>query len=42
MTAATAWASGTLTLFAVRFVFGLGEGGAFPAATRAMQPWFPK
>jgi MFS family permease len=42
MTAATAWASGTLTLFAVRFVFGLGEGGAYPAATRAMQPWFPK
>jgi sugar phosphate permease len=42
MTAATAWASSALTLFAVRFVFGLGEGGAFPAATRAMQLWFPK
>ena len=42
MTAATAWASGALTLFAVRFVFGLGEAGAFPAAIRAMQPWFPK
>jgi sugar phosphate permease len=42
MTAATAWASSALTLFAVRFVFGLGEAGAFPAATRAMQPWFPK
>jgi MFS family permease len=42
MTAATAWASGALTLFAVRFVSRLGEAGAFPAATRAMQPWFPK
>jgi sugar phosphate permease len=42
MTAATAWASSALTLFAVRFVFGLGEAGAFPAATRAMQLWFPK
>ncbi len=42
MTAATAWASGALSLFTVRFVFGLGEAGAFPTATRAMQLWFPK
>ena len=26
----------------MRFVFGLGEAGAFPAATRAMQLWFPR
>jgi sugar phosphate permease len=42
MTAATAWASGLFSLFSVRFVFGLGEAGAFPTATRAMQLWFPK
>lgn len=42
MTAATAWAQGTVSLFIVRFVFGLGEAGAFPTASRAMQLWFPK
>jgi MFS family permease len=42
MTAATAWTSGLISLFSVRFVFGLGEAGAFPTATRAMQLWFPK
>jgi sugar phosphate permease len=42
MTAMTAWTSGLLSLFTVRFVFGLGEAGAFPTATRAMQLWFPK
>jgi sugar phosphate permease len=42
MTAATAWTQGTVSLFMVRFVFGLGEAGAFPTASRAMQLWFPK
>ena len=42
MTAMTAWASSLVTLFGVRFVFGLGEAGAFPTASRAMQLWFPK
>jgi sugar phosphate permease len=42
MTAATAWASSTTSFFVVRFVFGLGEAGAFPTASRAMQLWFPK
>ena len=42
MTAMTAWSSGLLSLFSIRFVFGLGEAGAFPTATRAMQLWFPK
>ena len=41
MTAATAWASGATSLFVVRFAFGLGEAGAFPTASRAMQLWFP-
>ena len=26
----------------VRFLFGIGEGGAFPGATRAMQLWYPR
>ncbi len=42
MTAMTAAVTGAISLVAVRFVFGLGEAGAFPAATRAMQLWFPK
>ncbi len=42
MTAMTAWTTGLLSLFSVRFIFGLGEAGAFPTATRAMQLWFPK
>jgi sugar phosphate permease len=42
MTAMTALVGGLFSLFTVRFVFGLGEAGAFPTATRAMQLWFPK
>lgn len=42
MTAATAWATGATSFFWVRFAFGLGEAGAFPTASRAMQLWFPK
>jgi sugar phosphate permease len=42
MTAITAMATGLASLIAIRFVFGLAESGAFPAATRAMQLWFPK
>jgi len=34
MTAATAWANSAWALFAVRFVFGLGEAGVFASATR--------
>jgi sugar phosphate permease len=41
MTVATAFAFGRLSLIFVRFIFGLGEAGAFPTATRAMQLWFP-
>ena len=42
MTSATAFATGMTSLFAVRFIFGLGEAGAFPTASRAMQLWFPR
>jgi sugar phosphate permease len=42
MTAATAWGAGATSFFTIRFAFGLGEAGAFPTASRAMQLWFPK
>lgn len=41
MTALTAAAGGAMSFAAVRFLFGIGEAGAFPVATRAMQLWFP-
>jgi sugar phosphate permease len=42
MTAATALAFSATSFIAVRFLFGVGEGGAFPGATRAMQLWYPR
>jgi sugar phosphate permease len=42
MTAATAAATGALSFIVVRFLFGIGEAGAFPSATRAMQLWYPR
>ncbi len=42
MTAATAAASGAMSFVVVRFLFGMGEAGAFPGATRAMQLWYPR
>jgi MFS family permease len=41
MTAATAMASGATSFMVLRFLFGMGEAGAFPGATRAMQLWYP-
>jgi len=41
MTAATAAAFGAASFIVVRFLFGIGEAGAFPGATRAMQLWYP-
>ncbi|HSP51072.1 MAG TPA: MFS transporter [Pseudolabrys sp.] len=41
MTAATAAAIGATSFIVVRFLFGVGEAGAFPGATRAMQLWYP-
>ncbi|MBV9064426.1 MAG: MFS transporter, partial [Methylobacteriaceae bacterium] len=42
MTAATAAAAGATSFIVFRFLFGVGEAGAFPVATRAMQLWYPK
>ncbi len=42
MTAATATAFSATSFIAVRFLFGVGEAGAFPGATRAMQLWYPR
>jgi len=42
MTAATAAATGAVSFIVVRFLFGIGEAGAFPVATRAMQLWYPR
>lgn len=40
--ALTGAATGLVSLFAARFLLGLGEAGAFPVASRAMQLWFAK
>ncbi len=42
MTALTARAVGVGSFTALRFLFGMGEAGAFPTATRGMQRWFPR
>ena len=41
MTAATGWATGFASLFAVRFLFGIGEAGTFPSMARAFARWLP-
>jgi sugar phosphate permease len=40
-TAATSLALGKLSMYVVRFLFGMGEAGAFPTATRALSFWLP-
>ncbi|WP_374625634.1 MFS transporter [Pandoraea sp.] len=40
-TLATGFAGSIVTLVALRFVLGVGEGGAFPTATRAFTYWMP-
>jgi sugar phosphate permease len=42
MTAVTAAAMGAVSFVVIRFLFGIGEAGAFPGATRAMQLWYPR
>ena len=42
MTALTAKGASLLSFWIIRFLFGVGEAGAFPTATRAMQLWFPR
>jgi ACS family hexuronate transporter-like MFS transporter len=39
--ASHALAAGFAMLVASRFLLGMGEGGGFPAATRAVAEWFP-
>jgi len=39
-TVATGEVGGFVSLLAVRFILGLGEGATFPTATRAMSNWF--
>ncbi|HVB55943.1 MAG TPA: MFS transporter [Candidatus Acidoferrales bacterium] len=38
----TTRATGLFSFWSVRFSLGIGEAGAFPTATRAMQMWFPR
>src|SRR3989442_12286975 len=40
--ALTTIAAGVSSFWAVRFMLGVGEAGAFPTATRGMQLWFPR
>jgi len=42
MTAATGLAVGFRSLVAVRFLFGVGEAGTFPATARAYSRWLPE
>jgi MFS family permease len=41
-TVATGFATGLASLFAARFLLGIGEGGTLPAQARAIANWFPK
>jgi sugar phosphate permease len=38
----TTAAAGFASFWGIRFALGVGEAGAFPTATRAMQMWFPR
>ncbi len=40
-TAAHGLATGFRSLLVTRFLLGMGEGGGFPAATKAVSEWFP-
>lgn len=40
-TAITSLGWNLISLFCIRLLFGLGEAGGFPVATRAMATWFP-
>src|SRR5262249_22939563 len=42
MTAGIALAGSATMFIVMRFLFGVGEAGAFPVATRAMQLWYPR
>src|SRR5580700_7543542 len=38
----TTMVTGFYSLWGIRFLLGVGEAGAFPTATRAMQMWYPR
>jgi sugar phosphate permease len=38
----TTMVAGFYSLWGIRFLLGVGEAGAFPTATRAMQMWYPR
>jgi sugar phosphate permease len=38
----TTMVTGFYSLWGIRFALGVGEAGAFPTATRAMQMWYPR
>lgn len=40
-TALTAWCTGFVQLFVVRFLFGMGAAGAYPNATGVLWRWLP-
>ena len=40
-TAITGMTTGLITLIGSRFLFGMGEAGAFPSSTGAISHWFP-
>jgi sugar phosphate permease len=42
MTMATARGFSFVSFLVIRFIFGLGEAGANPTSTRAVQHWYPK
>src|SRR5204862_2593882 len=41
-TATHGFATGFRSLLVSRFLLGMGEGGGFPAATKAVSEWFPE
>ncbi len=42
MTAAVGLATNSVSFMLLLFLLGVGEAGAFPGATRAMQMWYPR
>jgi ACS family glucarate transporter-like MFS transporter len=42
MTALTGWAGGLASLVCIRFLFGMGEAGAFPGISRVFSRWLPE
>jgi MFS family permease len=41
-TAATGWAWNLFSMSVIRFLFGVGEAGAFPNIARALKTWLPE